>query len=443
MKNIIKHMCIIMTVLLLGTAVHAELQLFENWDGKTTVDDQPANGVLGGFVDTQGEATGNMALASGVAGNLTTEVNIDSHSSGDQRGLMVTGVTDPIDDGETGVLFFRFRPDTQSRRVYNWMGVTPRFANDTDPDDPMGKGNENNPYWVLSAGFLCYRDGTSGPISIRTIAQDNVGTELTTITPGLWYDCWMEVDNGADTFDLYIQPSTAAGGPPPTAGPTGEPLLNDAPFHYTPDLGGLYGWACMLPDDEGPHPRPWADRSIQVYSDDLYWDGSQGLVSLTAYSPDPAKGAVNVAPDKILSWAAPDSPAIAEVISYDVYLDPNEPKVTNRDPSTRKSAAQPGTSFDPTPDLAFITTYYWRVDTWVTLVNDPNTPKKQVLQPGKVWSFTTKTPAPEITGQPTDVLVSVGQPASFTVVAPVPTLRCRTSGTPRPIPSTIRPRMTY
>ena len=182
---------------------------------------------------------------------------------------------------------------------------------------------------------------------------------------------------------------------------------------------------------------------IRVYSDDIYWDGDQGLSSMTAQKPDPAKGAVNVAPDKILSWTAPDSPAIAEVISYDVYLDPNNPKVTNRDPSTRKSAAQPGTSFDPTPDLAFATTYYWCVDSWVTLAKDPNTPKKQVLQPGRVWSFTTKTSrsgdyrsARRCAGQRRPAGIVYGRGVS------VPTLRHRTSGTPPPIPSTIRPRMT-
>lgn len=420
MKKVIRNSWILLLALLMGaTVVHAELQLFESWEGKTTVDNQPCTGVLDGWSDTDSDGSGNISMDTDGDGiNLTAFANLESNSGGDERGIAVFGVSDPIDDGETGVVFFRFRFLSASRRCYHWFGVHPHNFTDSG-GDAIGTGDENDADNVMSAGFLCYRDSTSGPVSIRTIAADNVGTEITTIEAGLWYDCWIDVDNGGDTFDLYLQPSTAPGGLPP-AGPTSDPMLDDAPFHSTPPNSGLYGIVCHQPDGDTDGPRPWADRSLRTYLDDIYWDGSQGLVSMTAGKPDPASDAANVAPDKVLSWQAPDSPAVAEILGYDVYLDPNEALVTNRDPWVLKSASQPQTSYDPVPDLEFDTTYYWCVDTTVTLVNDPNDPNVPVVMAGKVWNFQTKTPAPEIIQSPADTLVGPGEPAMFDVVAVSP-----------------------
>ncbi|MEN6306494.1 MAG: LamG-like jellyroll fold domain-containing protein [Anaerohalosphaeraceae bacterium] len=408
-----------MACLFLGVAVQAELQLFESWEGKTTVDNQPATGVLGGWVDTDSDGSGNLSITTGDGINLTTFVNLESNSGGDERGVAVSGVNNPIDDGEVGVLFFRFRLVEAARRCYTWFGVTPRNMTSSS-SDAIGEGNENNAFWVMSAGFLCYRDATSGAISIRTIAADGVGTEITTLNAGTtWYDCWFDVDNGADTFDLYIEPSKNPGGLPPDR-PTSDPLLDDAPFHYTPDLGGLYGVLMHTPDDDGTDPRPWSDRSLRSYMDDIYWDGSQGLVSLTANKPDPANDATNVAIEKVLSWMAPDSPAIGIIQGYDVYIDPNMTKIANRDPSTLKSAAQAGTSYDPISNLAFDKTYYWCVDTTVLFTPEIDPNQIPVVEAGKVWNFRTETPAPKIIQSPASALVDSGQPASFTVLADSP-----------------------
>ncbi|MBN2513049.1 MAG: immunoglobulin domain-containing protein, partial [Sedimentisphaerales bacterium] len=403
----------------MSIAVQADLQLFESWEGKTTVDNQPTTGVLGGWVDTDSDGTGNVTITVGDGVNLTTFVNLESNSGGDERGVAVSGVNDPIDDGEVGVLFFRFRLLEAGRRCYTWFGVTPRNMTSAS-SDAIGEGNENNAFWVMSAGFLCYRDATSGAISIRTIAADGVGTEITTLNAGTtWYDCWFDVDNGADTFDLYIEPSKNPGGLPPD-GPTSDPLLDDAPFHYTPNLGGLYGVLMHTPDDDGSDPRPWSDRSLRSYMDDIYWDGSQGLVSLTANKPDPANNATNVEIEKVLSWMPPDSPAISIIQGYDVYMDPNQTKVINRDPSVLKSAAQPGTSYDPIPNLAFDQTYYWCVDTTVLLTPEADPNQTPVVEAGSVWSFTTRTPAPEIVEHPVNVLITAGQSATFGVLVSSP-----------------------
>lgn len=407
-----------MAVLLLSAAVHADLQLFDDFNGKTAVDNTACTGVLGGWVDTDSDGSGNITLTTGDGTlNLTTFINLESNSGGDERGVAVFGVSDPIDDGEQGVVFFRFRLLSAGRTCYHWFGVHPHNFT-TAAGDAIGTGNENDVLNVMSAGFLCYRATTSGPISIRTVvAGDNNhgGTEVTTIEAGLWYDCWFDVDNGADTFDLYIQPSPAgtAGGLPPD-GPTTDPLLDDAPFHSTPPNGGLYGIICHQPDDDGSDPRPWADRSLRCYLDDIYWDGSQGMVSLGASKPDPANGADHVAIAADLSWQAPTSPDVFELLGYTVYMDPNVVMVTSRHPDALKSADQIGTTYTPASSLEFVKTYYWAVDTTITLNSDPNDPKIPVEVPGKVWSFTTTDPGPQITSDPADALVDAGQTASFT-----------------------------
>ena len=83
-----------------------------------------------------------------------------------------------------------------------------------------------------------------------------------------------------------------------------------------------------------------------------------------------------------VSWSAPVDPNIVSVTGYDVWFETHEP---NDLVDTRKSTNQPGQSYSVS--LSSSTTYYWRVDTYVTWIAGPPTVVK-----GPVWQFTTLPP---------------------------------------------------
>jgi len=112
---------------------------------------------------------------------------------------------------------------------------------------------------------------------------------------------------------------------------------------------------------------------VRIYNHALSQQEIKAVMgAYTAVGPDPKNGALHIDPKSILSW---DAPASATNPIYDIYLgtDPNFAD------DTPVSAGQADTSYDPSPDLQFATTYYWRVD-----VNDNG----QIYE-GPVWSFTT------------------------------------------------------
>jgi hypothetical protein len=95
-------------------------------------------------------------------------------------------------------------------------------------------------------------------------------------------------------------------------------------------------------------------------------------------SPDPSDGATDVPINKELSWGAASS-----ADSYDVYLGTDETAVANADNSSSEfKGNQAELSYSPPGNLAYETTYYWRIDS----VNAAGTTK------GDVWSFTTEAP---------------------------------------------------
>jgi hypothetical protein len=72
-------------------------------------------------------------------------------------------------------------------------------------------------------------------------------------------------------------------------------------------------------------------------------------------------------------------------------MDPNQANVANAAPAstnlTYKSLGQSGISFDPPTNLAYDTTYYWRVDSVVDLAAVPGTDPNTIA--GSIWSFAT------------------------------------------------------
>lgn len=104
-----------------------------------------------------------------------------------------------------------------------------------------------------------------------------------------------------------------------------------------------------------------------------------------AKNPDPANGQELVPLNKILSWQAPSNPNIDPdyEIKYRVYMDPNQTKVNTGTGCFYSRDFDAIASFDPSPDMDFNKTYYWRVDSRLRLIGqtDPNDYK------GAIWSF--------------------------------------------------------
>ena len=114
---------------------------------------------------------------------------------------------------------------------------------------------------------------------------------------------------------------------------------------------------------------------VETHKGDVWSFTTEGAVS----GPDPANGAGDVSPTKILIW---DAGAIAA--SHEVYFGTDEDAVRNAttaSPEFKGTKALGDESYDP-GKFDLTTTYYWRIDE-VNSVN-PDSPWK-----GNVWSFTT------------------------------------------------------
>ena len=99
------------------------------------------------------------------------------------------------------------------------------------------------------------------------------------------------------------------------------------------------------------------------------------LVNIPPYeptNPDPANGATEVETNAVLYWTGGD-PDPGNTITYDVYFDTTNP------PTTKVSANQSGTSYNP-GSMNLTTTYYWRIVAW---------DNRGASTEGLIWSFAT------------------------------------------------------
>lgn len=96
--------------------------------------------------------------------------------------------------------------------------------------------------------------------------------------------------------------------------------------------------------------------------------------------PFPFHREFDVDVDENLTWTAGIGAA-----TYNVYLGTDRALVIARDASTKKSSAQPGTTYDPPSDLSAETVYYWAVDSLDAESDVGN---------GVLWQFTTEGEAP-------------------------------------------------
>ena len=305
---------------------------------------------------------------------------------------------------------------------YGGITITPAWPNTTDNrvQQSIDRGSGNDGNWDDAAGDLNLVTDFIG-IDTRTGNGGNGNWDGATGTPtymtvtigGLsaggyeWISFHQDTENVHCTFSVEI---STDGGANFIQLPDG--LMTDSSPGGSPDSATDGSYGVVVGPDAYTLPSTYRTTFSANGTDDvvlrfaLYsgaisnevhnqiWgmNGFELSFSDKANSPDPANGETGVLRDLSdrvvvdnLSWLAPDNPGIDEILSYDLYLDPNETKVANRDATCL--IAQPGlantvTSWDPAADFDWSTTYYWAVDTNYAI--DPNV-FKSVIDP--VWSF--------------------------------------------------------
>ncbi len=369
MKRLMRNVAAILAVVLVSTTAQAELKLVANFDGLTgQPDGQACNGVLGGTLDTEGEATGNAGLPTQ---DGSTTASVIGHSSGTLvRAIGFNAISNPIDDGETGVGFFRFMMTTGGN-IRAHMGL----ISDTTTN-PLTSAKAGDPK-IVPAGFKLVDNGTGFDLA----TTDGATVLKTGLARSQWYNVWIVADHGTDTFDLYLSKAAAPAGA--ATRPTSVDMVKSGIAFGVTTPGSLNGMIFANPTGTG--------QATRIYADEIWWDGDQGLSKPTqAKNPSPANKATDVLRDVILGW----KPA-ASAGKHDVYFGTSQADVDSATAanslSVLASAGQDANTFDPAGLLEFGQTYYWRVD-------EVNAAPDSTVFKGSVWSFTVEPYAYPLTG---------------------------------------------
>lgn len=308
---------------------------------------------------------------------------------------------------------------------YDGITVTPAWPNTTanTVQQMIDRGSGNDDQWLNDAGDINLVTDFLGT-DTRTANGGNGDWNGTTGTPtymtltigGLaaggydWISFHHDTENCFGTFAVWL--STDGGA---TFTQLADGILTDSSTGGTPDSGDLrnpgpdvyslpstykMSFAANGTDDVVLRFAPYSGAvSAEVHNQ--IW-GINGFVldfPDKANAPDPVDGETGVALDLSdrlipgnISWLAPNKPAITEILGYDLYLDPNEAKVMDRDGSCLVAATDlQVTQYDP-PDFDFSQTYYWSVDVYYK-TTEPNIWVGSTDAP---WQFTAIGAAPEV-----------------------------------------------
>ena len=346
MKQSIRNMAAILAVLLVGATAQAELKLVVNFDSLTgNPDGQACNGVLGGTMDTESDATGNSSLPT-VDGSVAMAVI--GHSSGTlARAIGLNGIN---------------QPDRQQRNRDRFLPVHDGYgrhrASPHGPDcrcgnNPVNAHTDGDPK-TIPAGFRLVDNGTG--FDMATL--DGATVLKTGLARSQWYNVWIVADNAADTFDLYLSEADGSG----RAGDAAEGRRTSSraalPFAVaTADpLNGMIFANPISPTGSG--------QATRIHVDEIWWDGDQGLSkSTTAKNPSPADKAQDVSRDVILSWTAAGSVSChARCLLRDQPGRRRRGRRRCNPLGVLASQGQDANTFDPAGLLDLGRTYYWRVD---------------------------------------------------------------------------------
>ena len=131
-----------------------QVETFESFTYNVTVDNLAGSGALGGLWDTESDNTGNIKIAG--AQGVNQMLLVSGHSSGQDRGGGINALTNPVDNTQSGVLFFRFQVrDGQSRPVRTYMGM----HHHTGTNFLTSSTNKAS---QINAGFTVYRSAKIG-----------------------------------------------------------------------------------------------------------------------------------------------------------------------------------------------------------------------------------------------------------------------------------------
>ena len=375
---------------MVGT-VFGELKLIDNFDtytftGRflpTGMASRPAAGEAGG---TWVPSTGNVTLVN----EGSRFMQVTGHSSGDPRVSLVHSLTEPILNSQTGMLFFRFRIKSEAgKAALAYMGAH---------DSPVAVTVPS----AIIAGF-----GVQGPASaaaLDVVRTDDQLLAAGAIAPGQWYSAWLVVDQITDTFDLYISPAAGPAGAP-TLPQSADLVASGVPFTI-PTTGPINGAMFLCAQASA--------LTLSLQSDEIYWNADYWTQRGRVTNRMPVHQQTLVPLTQALSWDAPVDPNLAVLNGYDVYLGTSSAAVEAGDASVKVSANQPGTTFDPTPDLLPESTYFWRVDARYKL-DDPN--QTQVVQASRTLSFSTVLSLATVVLQPANAVATLGATATFSVEA--------------------------
>lgn len=368
-------------VLLLSLNAGAELLLMDNFDDsdpaftRSTIDNQVPNGALGGFWDTRANESGQAKLETRDDSQM---LSVETVSFGDGRGCAFGGLTNVIEDTETGVLFFRFlMASNTGNPVGMYVGLHDKPVDDMEPLSPAAANNANN-IDQIAAGFALYRNATSAddPYDITTLDRSVI--LKADLVREQWHNAWIVADNSTDTFDVYISQASGPVGAA-TLPSAGDKVATGLPFNRatTEALTGGAFFNSLVPagqDGDGI-------RAPKAYFDEIWWDGDRGLGSLvSASNPRPADGAGDVLrSDLLLQWGPGDF-----AHTHNVYVGEGFDDVNNAD-TTDPTGVSLYEGLDVNSlaldTIEFGQTYYWRVD-------EVNAPPDATVFKGAVWQFT-------------------------------------------------------
>jgi hypothetical protein len=217
--------------------VDYNLRLVEDFEAMSgSPDDKAATGVSGGRWDTHGERTSNIGV---ITKNYSHVLQYMSHSSGGSRGVMVSGLSNPI----------------------NYLGITDLNLN-TDSDAMDGnachKENVVAGLGVLSAGS----SADIGLIDMDVVTTDETATVLARLVHKQWYNVWIVADNTNDTYDLYLSETEGPGTPIPDR-PLAKDLIGEGLAFGKRTARSLYG-AMFFTETTTRGTKP-------ANIDDIYW----------------------------------------------------------------------------------------------------------------------------------------------------------------------------
>ena len=176
---------------------------FDSYAVDTVMNNQTSPGPLGGLWDSDDEGTWHSTRAGKVILDGTNQVVYQEYRSSGRRTLCVNGLSDSIDEGETGALFFRFKAMSTTNPISWYAGVHELTGSDpltVSSADETGK---------LVAGFHAVSAGGS-TFDIKSV--DDSAILLTGLSQDQWYSVWMVVNHDLDTFDLFIEEAADGAG---------------------------------------------------------------------------------------------------------------------------------------------------------------------------------------------------------------------------------------